>query len=189
MTLALGGPNSSTATFIADPPDQNDETQQDVKSFNGTAELKERSATPVTVTHFSSDKNGIVEKIILPSPNLSSSKKLTNLTFTELSISNDLITLDPISKNVNLSPKSHTPDTAEERLSELVSSNPFGNPFNPDPFPLNPFQNEINGGPNPFLDSLGNPFTLSSPRGAREDAILDPKSLDVGRAHKVSVEG
>jgi len=157
----------------------------------------ERCTTPVTVTHFSSDKNGLVEKIILASPPLSNSKKITNLTLTEFNFSNDLISLDPLPQPktsnmgavspVSLTPLLHSPtspaspEKAEERLSELVSSNPFGNPFKPDPLAtINPFQNNGKSGLNPFLESLVNPFSVSSPQNKDENLQMEEKNSDSG---------
>ena len=80
LTLALGGPNSASATFI---PDFKPSSNAEISEFGKKDEdknSKERCTTPVTVTHFSlNDKNEMIERIVLPKTNSSSEEKSINV--------------------------------------------------------------------------------------------------------------
>ncbi|KAK6619861.1 hypothetical protein RUM44_006261 [Polyplax serrata] len=180
LTLALGGPNSASATFIPDfkpipSPGVDAVSVEDA----GKTVAKERCTTPVTVTHFSlNEKNGVVERIILPNlltDDISSVKLKTADVNLEGTISEDfpdLLVGDPLSPEPRLSLDKNGQTSAAEGsgsgkdVKGMNSAyNPFSNPFNSESFSTkpssNPFQNDKIVS-NPFLDS-SNPFVTSSP--------------------------
>lgn len=203
LTLALGGPNSTSATFIADGFVQNassteDEIMPDLENSasetNRTDKVsseaeekiksKERCTTPVTVTHFSlNEKNGVVEKTIMPSPSLAANKKpmnlkLANFNFCDLDdvgkpgsdsdrLNDDKTGSSPVG---NFFPINNL--TASPKAIRNFSNNPFANPFKSDSLTCeissNPFQIEGKTGANPFLGS-SNPFIGSPP--PQKDAL------------------
>lgn len=191
LTLALGGPNSASATFIPNLKTisvPGKESCKVGKKDEDNKNFKDKCSTPVTVTHFSLDeKNGVVERKVLPNSTLIT-EKLVNVSTTDVENTSstdipDLLTSDStnpdssfsvLNNNAQINVSDYSllsPLKGVEGLNTSFSNNPFSNPFKSESYsrtPLNPFQSDTNAGGNPFLDSL-NPFIGN--QSAAKDAL------------------
>lgn len=187
----MGGPNSASATFIPDYKPSlvpGMEISEFGKKDEDSKITKERCTTPVTVTHFSlNEKNGVVERIILPNSNLLSEEKSINVKTTEMDLevsgdnapdlliadsSNPESRLSLLDKNTHVvTAESSSINRAKDAKTTNIpyNNNPFSNPFKSESFSRslssNPFQDDSK---NPFLDS-SNPFVGS--QSTAKDAL------------------